>query len=119
MKTKIEAIENLMKNGGKWSDINVSPTFGRSYISSKEYDNELIDFDDLLRDYDIEEIVESCKTFGITEFTISGRCTNTIDALYKFTELGCKIDGVTKINDCVRDLRTGKFILCNAIKLSL
>ena len=42
MKTKIEAIENLIKNGGKWSEININPTFGKAYIQSKEADNELI-----------------------------------------------------------------------------
>ncbi len=119
MKTKIEAIENLIKNGEKWSEININPTFGKAYIQSKEADNELINFGDVIWNHDIEKIVENCKTFGITEFTVSSGYTGIIETIYKFTELGCKIDGLTKVNGNCIDYRTGKIIILPAIKLSL
>ena len=119
MKTKIEAIENLKKNGGKWSEININPTFGKAYIYSKEADNELINFGDVIWDEDIEEIIENCKTYGITEFTVSSGFSRIIETLAKFEELGCKIDGLVKVNSRYTDFRTGKPEIIPAIKINL
>lgn len=119
MKTRIETIENLMKSGGKWSEININPTFGKAYSHSLEAENELINFGDVIWDEDIEEIVENCKTFGITEFTVSSEFSRIIETLYKFTELGCKIDGLTQVNSRYTDFSTGKLEIIPAFKISL
>ena len=119
MKTRIEVIENLMKNGGNWSDININHTFGKAYSHSMEAGNELIDFDDVIWDEDIEEIIENCKRYGITEFTVSSGFSRIIETLDKFAEHGCKVDGLIKVKSIHKDFQTNKKKVIPAIKMSL
>ena len=119
MKTRIEAIENLIAKDGNLSDINVNHTFGRAYSHSLEAGNELIDFDDVIWDDDIKEIIENCKRFGITEFTISSGFSSIIETLGEFSELGCKVDGIVKVKSIHKDRQTGENRIVPAIRISL
>ena len=78
---KIEILEKAAENGTRFADINVNSTFGAAYFYSEDAGNELINFAEVIWDYDIDEIIENCKRFGITEFTIS----STFSCLQKLT----------------------------------
>lgn len=73
-------------------------TFGAAYFYSEEAGNDLINFDDVIWDYDIDEIIENCQRFGITEFTISSTFSSLILTIAEFEKKGCKLQGLVEIN---------------------
>ena len=52
-------------------ELGINATLFWAYRTSKETGNELIDFNEVIWDYDIEEIAQTLRANGITEFTIS------------------------------------------------
>ena len=115
MKYVIKEIENATR-GMTWKDIGCNPTFGMAYIWSKESDNELSNFSDVIWDYDIKDIIEDCKKFGVKEFTISSTFSGLINTIAKFEEFGCVLDGIVKINNRY-NYSDDKFI--NAFKMTV
>ena len=98
MKYTIKAIENA-KKGMSWKEIGCNFTLGQAYLYSKTAGNELPNFGEVIWDYDIEEIIEDCRKFGVKEFTISSTYSNLITTMARFEELGCTLDGIVKINE--------------------
>ncbi len=95
---KIEILEKAAENGTSYKDINVNSTFGAAYFYSKEAGNELINFAEVIWDYDIDEIIENCQRFGIKEFTISSTFSSLILTIAEFEKKGCKLQGLVEIN---------------------
>ena len=98
MMKKIEVLEGAATKGIKYSEIDVNPTFGAAYFYSKEAGNDLINFAEVIWDYDIDEILENCRRFEITEFTISSTFSSLIITLAEFEKRGCKLQGLVEIN---------------------
>ena len=71
----------------------------RGYESSKENENEYIDFSDILQEKDVEKIVEILRQEKIKYFTYSSKCTNVIEISMLLKNHGCEIEDVIKIND--------------------
>lgn len=104
MKNEIRKIEKAMETAkitGKfsWDLIGVNATFGKAYQHTKEAGNDLLNFDDVIWDYDVEGIVNNCREFGVKEFTISAPFSNVLEMLAKFEDEGCKLQGLTKVKD--------------------
>ena len=97
----------------------INPTAFWAYRYSKEADNELLDFHEVIWDKDIEAIVKICRENGIEEFTISSTSSSLTEVLAKFDEYGCKIEGITKVNATYTDWTTGKRAVIPAIKMKL
>ena len=95
---KIEILEKAAENGTSYKDINLNSTFGAAYFYSEEAGNELINFAEVIWDYDIDEIIENCQRFGITEFTISSTFSSLILTIAEFEKKGCKLQGLVEIN---------------------
>ena len=95
---KIEILEKATENGTRYKDINVNSTFGAAYFYSVEAGNDLINFAEVIWDYDIDEIIENCQRFGITEFTISSTFSSLILTIAEFEKKGCKLQGLVEIN---------------------
>ena len=95
---KIEILEKATENGTSYKDINVNSTFGAAYFYSVEAGNDLINFAEVIWDYDIDEIIENCQRFGITEFTISSTFSSLILTIAEFEKKGCKLHGLVEIN---------------------
>ena len=98
MMKKIEILEEVATKGTRYSEINVNSTFGAAYFYSKEAGNDLINFAEVIWDYDIDEILENCRRFEITEFTISSTFSSLIITLAEFEKRGCKLQGLVEIN---------------------
>ena len=94
MMKEIEILEEAATKGTRYSEINVNSTFGAAYFYSKEAGNDLINFAEVIWDYDIDEILENCRRFEITEFTIS----SLIITLAELEKRGCKLQGLVEIN---------------------
>ena len=85
----------------------------------EETGNALLDFNDVIYDRDIPEIVDTLKRMHETEFTISSTFSSLISTLAGFDKLGAKISGIVEINSVSRDLRTGEHERIPALLMKL
>ena len=58
---RIEILDKAAETGMKHKDINVNPTFSQAYFYSLEAGNDLINFGEVIWDYDIDPILENCR----------------------------------------------------------
>lgn len=70
----------------------------RAYRKSKDNENEILDFDDIIWDQEIEAITACIKENGIKAFTYSCRSSDAIETLWLFKEAGCKIGEMVEVN---------------------
>ncbi len=70
-----------------------------AYYQSKERDNELIDFNEVIWERDVEPIVATLRRVGVKEFTFSSSMTGAIEFLAAFKKLGVAIQDVVYVND--------------------
>ena len=119
MKTRIEILESAAKNGTRYADLDINPTFGAAYFYSLEAGNDLINFGEVIWDYDIDPILADCRKFGIKEFTISSTFSSLITTIALLEEKGCKLEGLVKINSRYTDFRTGEKESIPAFKMSI
>lgn len=115
---KIEAFENADRSKSL-GEQNINHTVYWAYQTAKEAGNDLLDFNEVIWDYDIKAILETCKTYGITEFTISSTFSSLIATLAAFDKLGCKMTGLCEVNARYSDFSTGEKKRIPAIKMSL
>ena len=106
MMKKIEILEEAATKGTKYSEIDVNPTFGAAYFYSQDAGNDLINFSEVIWDYDIDEILENCRRFGITEFTISSTFSSLIVTIAELQKKGCKLEGLIEINSRFDDWKS-------------
>jgi hypothetical protein len=107
MKT-IEILEEAAENRKGYAEININSTFGAAYFYSREAGNDLINFNDVIWDYDIDEIIENCRRFGIGEFTISSTFSSLIETIAEFEKRGLHLDGLVEINSRFDDWKAEK-----------
>ena len=80
---------------------------------------ELIDFNEVIWDYDIEEIAQTLRANGITEFTISSTFSSLIETLAAFEKQGISMAGLTTVKARYTDWKTGEHALIPAIKMTV
>lgn len=107
MKTRIEILDKAAEVGNKWKNISCNMRFGDAYFYSLEAGNDLINFGEVIWDYDIDEILENCRRFGIESFTISSTFSNLINTIAEFQKRGCKLEGLVEINSRFDDWKAG------------
>lgn len=105
--TRIEILDQAGARGTRYSDIDVNPTFGAAYFYSLEAGNDLINFGEVIWDYDIDPIIENCRRFGIKEFTISSTFSSLITTIAEFQKRGINLDGLIEINSRYDDWKAG------------
>ena len=104
---KIEILDKARENGTRYSEIGINSTFGAAYFYSMEAGNDLINFDEVIWDRDIDEILENCRRFGIEGFTISSTFSSLITTIAEFQKRGCKLEGLIEINSRFDDWKAG------------
>ena len=104
---RIEILDKAAEIGMKHKDINVNPNFSQAYFYSLEAGNDLINFGEVIWDYDIDPILENCRRFGIEAFTISSTFSSLILTIAELQKRGCKLDGLVEINSRYDDWRAG------------
>ena len=70
----------------------------RAYEHSRENENKILNFDDIIWDRDVEALTACMKKNGIKAFTYSCRATNAIETLWLFKEAGCTIGEMVEVN---------------------
>lgn len=118
---EIKIFEDAIKNDcPNLKEAGINRTMFWAYRETREEaNNELLNFSEIIWDYDIEEIVNCCRENGITEFTISSNFSSLIDTLAEFEKYGCKMNGLTKVNARYVDVFTGERKVIPAIKMVL
>lgn len=111
-----EAIKNKVES---LEEVGINPTMFWAYRRSKEAGNELIDFNEVVWENDIAEIVKTCRENDIREFTISSHFSSLIDTLAEFEKLGCKMFGLMQVNAPYKDFMSDKQAVIPAIKMVL
>ena len=104
---RIEILDKAAEIGMKHKDINVNPTFSQAYFYSLEAGNDLINFGEVIWDYDIDPILENCRRFGIEAFTISSTFSSLILTSAELQKRGCKLEGLVEVNSRYDDWRAG------------
>ena len=104
---RMEILDKAAETGMKYKDIDVNPTVCQAYFYSIDAGNDLINFGEVIWDYDIDPILENCRRFGIKEFTISSTFSSLILTIAELQKKGCKLDGLVEINSRYDDWRAG------------
>ena len=115
---KIELFERaIAEQAGSLKDYGINGTMFWAYRKSIDAGNDLIDFDEVIWDEDIEAIATCLKENGITEFTISSTFSSLISTLAAFDRLGFRMDGITEVNANYTDWQTNKKARIPAIRM--
>lgn len=115
---EITAFESIDRSKS-FEEQGLNGTLYWAYQNSKEAGNDLIDFNEVIWDYDIDPILESCKALGITEFTISSTFSSLITTLAEFDKRDCHMAGLTQVKARYSDWQTGEHASIPAIKLTI
>ena len=70
----------------------------RLYEDAAERGNEYIDLHDVVWDKDVEALIASLRENGIEYFTFSSTWSSAVETAWLFTENGCTLEGLVKIN---------------------
>ena len=118
MKT-IDKIEKVKNMNVLLEDVGINRTFYWAYIRTQETTNNILDFNDVIWESDVEGIISNCKEFGLNEITISSKFSSLIDILAEFEKQGAKVKGLTKVTSRFIDCRTQELEVLNAIKIEI
>ena len=117
---EIKTFEAAIKQNAKsLEELGINATLFWAYRTSKETGNELIDFNDVIWDYDIEEIAQTLRANGITEFTISSTFSSLIETIAKFEDLGCTLDGIVRVKERCTHFGSDEHALIPAFKMTV
>ena len=115
---KIELFERaIAEQTGSLKDWGINQTLFWAYRSSMEAGNDEIDFNDVIWDYDIEEIVKTLKENDISGFTISSTFSSLIPTLAEFAKHGFQMAGLTEVRAKYTDWHTGERAVIPAIRM--
>ena len=90
----------------------------RAYEKSRDNENKILNFDDIIWDRDVEAITACLKENGIREFTYSCRATDAVETLWLFKEAGCTIGEMVEVN-LRKDLWGKTYEKGHAFKMSI
>ena len=103
----IESLDAARVKETTFEELGVHRTFYWAYTNSCEAETELLDFNDVIWEQDIPEIVDSCRRFEINRFTISCPMSSMAETIWGFEKQGCKLVGMTEVNGRNTDWQTG------------
>ena len=116
---KIELFERaIAEQTGSLKDWGINQTLFWAYRSSMEAGNDEIDFNDVIWDYDIDEIVKTLKENSIREFTISSTFSSLIPTLAEFAKHGFQMTGLTEVRAKYTDWQTSERAVIPAIRMT-
>lgn len=112
----IKLFEDAIANQcGSLKEAGINGTMFWAYRDSKEIGNELIDFNEVIWEKDVEEIVKACRENGVEQFTISSTFSGLLETLAEFEKHGCQLGGLTKVKARYTDILTQERALIPAM----
>ena len=116
---KIEFLEQMKEQGTYYKDTDINQTFGQAYFSAQRTGNELLDFNEVIWENDIDQILENCRRFGITEFTVSSTYSGMIETIAELDKKGCKLAGLTEVKAPYTDFMTNEPKIVPAFRMQM
>lgn len=95
---KIAAVEKALASKEAYKASGINSTVCSAYKESKISEKEFIDFNNVIWDNEVLEIVKQLKEFDVKQFTISSGYSNLLDTVQVFVDNGCTVKGLIKIN---------------------
>lgn len=95
----------------------INATMFWAYMDSKEAENELLNFEDVIWNEDATESLTACREYGIEQFSISSSYSSLMELLAEFEKAGCKMDGLVTVRVRYTDRKTGEKAMIPAITL--
>ena len=105
----IEKLDYIMSHWSEFPDLKINSTFLMAYRDSIRSGCEMLNFQECIWDYDIDPIIALCKEYGITEFAISSNFSGVLETIWKFTERGCRMDGMIEVTSKFKDIFTDEY----------
>ena len=95
-------------------------TVFEAYQHTVKYENEILDFYDLIQNTEIEPLISCMKKQGIKEFTYSCKATNVIETLFQFQQAGCIIGELVTVNTGIDYIKGGhEYVKDHAFKMTI
>ena len=116
---KIEKLEQAKQQKANFKEWGINPTFYWAYQKTLDINNETIDFEDVVWEKDVEQIIRHCKEFHIKTITISSNFSGAIQILGMFADNGCKIKGMKKVFSQYTEFMTHKNNIINAVEIEI
>lgn len=105
---RIEFLEQMREQEKKYSETNINQTFGHAYFAARRNENNLLDFNEVIWEKEIDQITENLAEFEIREFTISSTYSGLIEIIAEFDKRGFKVAGITEVNASYTDFMSGE-----------
>ena len=116
---KIEKLEQAKQQNANLNEWGINRTFYWAYRSTLETNNNTINFNDVIWENDVEPIIKNCMEFKINTITISTKFSSLVIILGLFTDNGCNITGMTKVELEQKDLFTKEPKIEYAIEIKI
>ena len=71
--------------------------------------NNYIDFNDVIRDEDVPNMIKTLRALGFRKFTFSSSWSSAVETAWLFTKNNCSLDGMVEINSQHQDIYTEEF----------
>lgn len=114
---RIEFLEQMREQEKNYSETHINQTFGQAYFAARRNENNLIDFNEVIWDHDIDQIIENLAEFEIREFTISSTYSGLINIIAEFDKRGWRVAGVTEVNASYTDFMSGEHQIIPAFRM--
>ena len=99
----IEKLDAALEKETTYGELGCHRTVFWAYRNSLEAETETLDFDDVIWEQDIPEIVESLRRFEINRFTISCGMSSMAETIWGFEKSGCCLIGMAEVNTRFKD----------------
>ncbi|MGI6256614.1 MAG: DUF7698 family protein [Anaerovoracaceae bacterium] len=119
MLKRIAEFDKAINENLKPKEAGMNFTLLAAYYQALQAGNDLPNFTEVIWDRDIEPIIEDCKKYGITEFTISSTFSGLITTIAEFEKRGCKLEGLTEVKATYTDWETREKEILPAFKMSI
>lgn len=116
---KIKLYEEALANRKNPEEMGINPSLLLAYRDARESGNELIDFNEVIWEEDIEGIVNVLKANNFEAFTISSTFSSLTKAIAAFEEQGCKLAGMTEVKSRFKDWQTGEYEMLPAFLIKV
>jgi len=73
------------------------------YEDAQDRGNELLDISEVVWNDKVEGLIDSFREYGIERFTFSSGWSSAVETAWKFTQNGCKLEGLVEINGRCKD----------------
>lgn len=116
---RIDYFDKAINDKCNLGDCDINHTLFLAYRKSLEVNNDTIDFNDIIWEYDIDPIVTDCRKYGIETITISCNFSGLTSTLWELSQRGCTLVGTKIVKAPYKDIITHEFAKIPALIIKL